>query len=52
VLVERDNEQVAQSTAENPGARFPSSAIRRWSSAPSDPWLALRMLSPEIPPAR
>jgi uncharacterized protein (DUF2336 family) len=51
VLVERGNEQVAQSTAENPGARFSefgySTLVKR---SESDPELALRMLSrPEIP---
>ena len=51
VLVERGNEQVAQSTAENPGAKFSefgySTLVKR---SENDPELALRMLSrPEIP---
>jgi uncharacterized protein (DUF2336 family) len=51
VLVERGNEMVAQSTAENPGAKFSefgyATLVKR---SEDDPELALRMLSrPEIP---
>jgi len=51
VLVERGNELVAQSAAENPGAKFSefgySTLVKR---SEDDPELALRMLSrPEIP---
>jgi uncharacterized protein (DUF2336 family) len=51
VLVQRGNELVAQSTAENPGAKFSefgySTLVKR---SENDPELALRMLSrPEIP---